>query len=75
MRLYAAAVCSAFVLMDDNARSSKAVLAESFKESRGLRVMSGQHTPSTLIPLKIFKVLSSVLCVHVFSTLSMLTEL
>ncbi|GFU08112.1 uncharacterized protein TNCV_1528331 [Trichonephila clavipes] len=64
VRLYAAAVGPTFVLLDDNARPHRADIVDPWREE-GLRVWRGQHIRPTLIPLKIFRMLSAVLYLHV----------
>ena len=65
VRLYAAAVGPAFVLTDDNARSMQLPFSMTAWRVKGLRIWRGQHILLTLIPLKIFGMLSAVLYLHV----------
>ncbi|GFS95380.1 hypothetical protein TNCV_409621 [Trichonephila clavipes] len=51
--------------MDDYARPHRADIVEDYLRVKGLRVWRGQHIRLTLIPLKIFGMLSAVLCLHV----------
>ncbi|GFT98061.1 uncharacterized protein TNCV_3362681 [Trichonephila clavipes] len=60
VRLYAAAVGRTFVLMDDNARPHRADIVDDYLRVKELRVWRGQHIRPTLIPLKIFGMLSAV---------------
>ncbi|GFW10767.1 uncharacterized protein TNCV_4918861 [Trichonephila clavipes] len=62
----AAAVAPTFVLIGDNARPHRAeIMDDSAWRVKELRVWRGQHIRPTLIPMKIFGMLSAVLYLHV----------
>ncbi|GFV50077.1 transposable element Tcb1 transposase [Trichonephila clavipes] len=65
VRLYAAAFGPTFVLMDDNTRPHRANTVDDYLKSEGIARMACTAYSPTLIPLKIFGMLSAVLCLHV----------
>ncbi|GFW56759.1 transposable element Tcb1 transposase [Trichonephila clavipes] len=62
--LYTAAVGHTFVLMDDNACPHRADIVDDYLESEGIALMAWPAYSPTLIPLKIFGMLSAVLYLH-----------
>ena len=65
VRFHAAAVGPTFILMDDNARPHIAPSSMTIWRVKGMRVWLGQHIRPTLIPSKIFGMLSAVLYLHI----------
>ena len=65
VRLYAAAVSPTLVSIDDNARPHRATIVDDWMESEGIACMAWPAYSPTLIPLKIFEMLSAKLYLNV----------